>query len=476
VFTQVHREPMPCNLLRGCIEVAQGALMAKAWTDKYIQNLRPTDKKYYDREGRGFTIRVMPSGVKTFLYVYTINGKRQELNLGNYPHTKLSDARNEYSAAYTLVSKDIDPKEHNKAIKEAQDNKENITFKYFADLYLEFSKQHHVDSWHKTNRLSLNNDVLPFWSSRDITSISKRDCIELLERVAQRSKGQVCNVHKAARGVFEYALQRERIEFNPMIKLSKVVPALKETHRDRVLTEQEIRHVWQTLDNTPTSRAIKLILVTAQRPGEVAGLHRNEIAGDTWALPKERAEKGRGEHITHLTETALGLIGDTTDMVFDVKRNSLSQVVSRAKYYGLPRWTPHDLRRTARTLMAKIGIIDEHAEAVLAHCKQGIKKVYNKYEYQEEKKTALLKWETELLRILEQPTIDTKSVTAPIAELINSESPHTTRDPLADFTPPAPLADADLIFFKSPIISFESCHAIIDPLALIEIEVESDKS
>ena len=69
-------------------------------------------------------------------------------------------------------------------------------------------------------------------------------------------------------------------------------------------------------------------------------------------------------------------------------------------YFDLPTWTPHDLRRTARTEMARIGVPEEHAEAVLNHKKQGIVKVYNLHQYADEKKVALLQWEAELLRII----------------------------------------------------------------------------
>lgn len=388
------------------------------FTDKFIQNLKPTDKKVYVRETRGFCLRIMPSGVKTFLYLYTINGKRQELNLGNYPYVKLTDAREAYNDAYKLVNKGIDPKEYNKAIEEAKERARYTTFEHFSTEYMKHSKEHHALAWHKTLDLSLKNDVLPAWQDRDITEIKRRDVIALLETVAKRSPGQAANVHKAVRGVFDYALQREHIEFNPAIGLSKAVPALKGNSRDRILTDQEIKTIWHTLDDSPISKALKLILVTAQRPGEVAGMHINEIEVGVnkplcatcrgcglWTIPQERAEKGKGDHLVYLTPTALELMRELQEcsdgLIFDVKRNSLSQVVSRSKYYNLPRWTPHDLRRTARTLMARIGVIDEHAEAVLAHSKPGIKKVYNRYEYQEEKKAALLKWEAELLRIVQ---------------------------------------------------------------------------
>jgi integrase len=370
------------------------------FTDKYIASLKPTEKKFYVRESRGFTMQVLPSGVKTFLYIYTFEGKRKHLNLGNYPHIKLAEAREKYQEAYTKVVNKIDPCQAESANQTSVP--EFVTFKHFADEFLAWSEQHHSKDLYKINRYSLNNDVLPFWKDVPLLDIRRRDAITLLERVAKRSPGQVQNVHRAARGVFDYALQRDYIEYNPLLKLTKVLPDLKYVPRERTLSEAELKTVWP---NLPAH--LKLILVTAQRPGEIAGLHSREIEYEWWTIPKERAEKGRGDHLVYLTPLALSLIGNVDGFIYPsttpgepIKRMALSRYVHRMKYFDLPRWTPHDLRRTARTMMAKIGIPDEHAEAVIAHCKRGIVGVYNKYEYQEEKKQALLRWEAELLRLI----------------------------------------------------------------------------
>lgn len=382
--------------------------MAKAFTDKYILSLKPTDKKYYKREGRGFTLRIMPSGIKTFLYIYTFEGKRKELNLGTYPQVKLTDAREKYQEAYTKKNNGTDP-----SLVEA--TPDLVTFKHFSNLYLEWSEKNHVAALYKINKYSLNNDVLPYWEDRDIISIRRRDAITLLENVSKRSPGQVSNVQRAARGVFQHAIDRDYIESNPMLRLQKVVPDLKYVPKDRVLTDNEIQTLWPIL---PAS--LKLILLTAQRPGEIAGMHSREVQAGVgkplcttcrscgWlTIPKERALKGRGDHLVYLTKTAMDLIENTDGYFFPsprpdkpIERLSLSRYVNRNKYFNLAKWTPHDLRRTARTHMAKIGIIEEHAEAVIGHCKKGVVNVYNKYDYQEEKKQALIKWEAELLKLV----------------------------------------------------------------------------
>jgi integrase len=389
--------------------------MAKifTFTDKYIQSLQPKDKPYRVVEARGFCVRVLSSGTKSFGYRFTLGGKKQELSLGVYPEVSLKTAREKYTTAYTKHQNGIDPR----YVEPAPTPPENNTFKHFSDLYLIWSKKHHSSAWNKIIDLALKNDVLPFWKDKDITTIGRRDAIALLETVAKRSAGMVGNVHKAAQGVFDYALEREHLEYNPMLRLSKPVPDLKRPSRDRVLTDDEIKHVWKSLDDTPTNRALKLILVTAQRPGEVAGLHTQEMqsgvskpicktcrgCNNIWTIPKERAEKGKGDHLVYLTATAVELTRGIEEdgLVFNVQRSTLSQHVSRRKkFFDLPRWTPHDLRRTARTRLAELRVPNEHAEAVINHAKPGMVGVYNKYEYWEEKKEALIKWETELLRIV----------------------------------------------------------------------------
>jgi len=399
------------------------------FSDKYIAGLKPQDKKYYKRESMGFSIRVMPSGAKTFLYVYTIKGKRQELNLGNYPHTKLQDARVAHQDAYKLVYRGIDPKEHKKALQDSIDNVEDDTFGYFAKEYLDWSEKNHSKSWYKTIKMSLDNDVIPKWKSLPIASIKRRDAISLLEQVASRAPGQAKNVLKATRAVFEYAIHREYIEANPCLRLSKVIPDLKPVTKTRVLTDKELETLWDAIDTGTggerTKAAIKLVLVTAQRPIEVSSMHRSQIEGNWWTMQADTV-KNDETHRVYLTPMALKLIGDGEGYIFPsdrlgtdgqprpIVRQTLSQTVASQNYYGLPVWTPHDLRRTARTCMARIGIQEAHAEAILNHKKQGVVKVYNLHQYDSEKETALLKWEEELLRIIEQPKPERQAESDPL--------------------------------------------------------------
>jgi integrase len=214
--------------------------------------------------------------------------------------------------------------------------------------------------------------------------------------------------------MFSYAVQREMIEYNPFAGVGVAVPQAAAKERDRVLSETEIKHIWETLSNWGNSeyirRAILFILVTGQRPGEVAQLHWNEIEGRVWTIPSERSKNGR-ENRVYLTDLALSLLPETEDYVFPASRgshgplyvNTLSHHLShhvKPEYLGLPRWTPHDLRRTAATGLASLGCSDEIIDEVQNHKKRGIIRTYNRYRYDKEKQEWLVKWSEYLERLI----------------------------------------------------------------------------
>ena len=203
------------------------------------------------------------------------------------------------------------------------------------------------------------------------------------------------------------------------------------------MNETEIKALWANLDagiiSDEIKRALKLILVTAQRPGEVIGMRAAEIDKRWWTIPSERAKNGRA-HRVYLTNLAVSLIGDTKgkDFLFPcphkkkikqieahavgvaVRRNLAWPVTDKngkplfdadgnpvtENKLGIEQFTPHDLRRTAATFLAKMGNMDEVIDAVLNHAKQGVIKVYNQYRYDAEKQKALEAWERKLNSII----------------------------------------------------------------------------
>lgn len=385
--------------------------MAKNFSDKFIKSLKPTDKKYLLREATGFTIQVLPSGTKTFMYIYEVSGKRKYHKLGNYPSVSLEEAREKYNYAVKAQARKEPLEPTPEVIPEPA--KEILTFKDVVDKYILNCRKTDVARWADIKESILVNKFAS-WRDRAIDSIDMDEAIDMIEDEYDIGPGSARNSYRVGHALFEYAILRRYVKHSPFDRMKKIIPSLKSVERTRFLTEKEIYTVWHGISKgggtSSTKRALRLILLTAQRPGEVAGLHRREIDGDWWTIPAHRALKGGRDHRVYLTKTAKELIGDGTGYIFSspvsdsksghVVSTTLSQQVRQSNHYGIDPFRPHDLRRTARTHMSRLKVPREHAEAVLNHAKEGMVKVYDQYEYDEEKKEVLQAWESELLRLV----------------------------------------------------------------------------
>ena len=397
-------------------------------TKKFIEEIKPTGKLFYVRDTqKGFAVRVYPTGAKDFVFIYEFTKRRKHLNLGKVSELSLAEARKEYTKALLLLQSGVDPsvKMSEEKADIYSESGEALTVAELSGLYLEtYSKVHHSPDWNAIVRQCLKSNVVPSWGTRMITDIKRKDAIKFIERIAIKTPGQARTVLRICRGMFEYALEREYVVANPFLKIPKAIPSVRVKERSRVLDDDEIRKVWGMLSSGPgekvTRDALKMVLITGQRPDEVCGMTYDEISENWWTIPASRTKNDKSHRI-FLTPSALAVIGTGEGYVFTslaknkegtkITRRSLSQLVSdenkkksgeiiTPKYFGLPRWTPHDLRRTVRTNMSRLKIPQEHCEAVINHAKEGMVKVYDHHEYDDEKKCALLKWECLLLEIL----------------------------------------------------------------------------
>jgi len=421
------------------------------FTDKFISNLKPKDKMYQQRESEGFGIRVLTTGHKVWVFTYTYDGKRRQMNLGSYPDKSLADARAAYSAAYSVLHDKANPRDpqserDQKHTAERQKREEQRLAFTVADLIKEYIEKHakpEKRGWAEDKRI-LDKDALVVWGKRKAADIKKRDVVLLLESIVERgSPGSANGNFKVIRKMFRFAVQRDIIEHSPCDGVVMPAPL---NRGDRVLSESEIKALWNNLDTCLASdeirNALRLILATGQRPGEVIGMHTNEIDGKWWTIPVERS-KNKKAHRVYLTDTALGLIGPlkvldekTKEMkpkgfIFPcphaekkqgiavnalahvVRKNMVVPVLANGKpvfdekgtpvtenKLGVADFTPHDLRRTAATCMSQIGCMDEVIDAVLNHSKQGVIRTYNLNRYDKEKQQALKAWERKLNSII----------------------------------------------------------------------------
>lgn len=400
------------------------------FTDADVRNMK-TDKRLEDRlEGDGFGVRVYGSGTKIFYYAYTFDGKRRFLNLGEYGTVSLAEARKRHTAAKKKIDEGIDPlleKDMQKA-----ERKRTPFISDFVDEYIRLYAKEHNRGWKEIER-ALKAEIVPRWGKRKITDIKRRDLVLVLDEIKERGAPVMANrVLAYTRKMFSWAVsERAVLESNPFLMMSR--PS-KEKTRERTLSEAEIKAFWHNLDDCRMSnsikRALKLILVTGQRPGEIIGMHCNEIDGAWWEIPADRS-KNKVAHRVFLTKTAKKLIGDAKGYIFesplhpsnpdkippdpgkpyevrtmtrDIKANlphtPESKVVDHLK---IPHFTPHDLRRTAATRWAEMGVSGDLIDRLQNHItrqKQGVGHIYNRYSYAREKQQSLESWERNLLNIV----------------------------------------------------------------------------
>jgi len=416
------------------------------FTDTMIKKLKPEGKKYVRGEGNGFTIRVMPSGVKTWLYAYALDGKRREMPLGGYPDVNLETARDKFEDAKKKVKNGIDPMDEKADADKAR--RDELTFHELAKDYIADNVEGQLvdGSVYDIKRILLavgkngkptRLDDFKEWRSRKVSTISTEDAAKLLKAVCARSPASARNIIKTARPMFTYALARKMVQANPFILagvksfLSKPVQRMLEpTIKTRTLSEDEIRYLWGALSTAKATvevtNALRLMLLTGQRPGEVLGIHSDEIHGNWWTLPKERTkarlDKNRVDHSIFLVPEALQLIGTKTGFIFEspvehkagkpiekrpIAVNALGHMIEENNdYFGLPPWGAHDMRRTCRTFMSDIdGITAKAAEATINHAKEGTGKNYDHHKYLRQIENALTLWRDKLVEIIGGPLV-----------------------------------------------------------------------
>ncbi len=422
------------------------------FTDRYIRNLKPETKIKDIREKNGFGIRIKPDGVKIFFYRYTspVTGARRFLTLGEYPELSLEIARIKYGDAYKSVKAGNDPLEA--AHQEQAERDASPTVKELAEDYIKRHAEVNKKSWFEDKRI-LEKEVYPAWGDRKAQDITKGNIISLLDKIVDRgAPGTANNTFKIVRKMFNWAVKKDRLQASPCISIDMPAPL---NVKDRALNADEIATLWNMLDTSPppvtsqiqskpvkledtatalsmtpeVKNALKLILITAQRPGEVSGMHTDEIDGNWWTIPADRAKNGKAHRVC-LTPLAQGIINQAiatarkdrkipakakySGHIFPcphkakqkpIERHALSRALRRnasedgLTTLGIATFTPHDLRRTAATFMAEQGEMDEVIDAILNHTKQGIIRTYNTYRYDKEKQAALEKWASKLTMI-----------------------------------------------------------------------------
>jgi integrase len=391
-------------------------------TDLFVERAKPPARgriEYFDAAFPGLALRITENGGKSWCAFYRFRGRLRRFTIGGYPAIKPAQARSEAAAALERVRQGVDPAEEKKSRRDMR-TPETDTFGAVAHDYLErhLNKNNRESTFLEAKR-DLEHDALPKWRNRPIASITRRDVIDLVDGIITRGAEVQANRTLARlRALFNWAIEKDRVAVSPVARMK--LPT-QEQPRDRVLNNDEVRWLWQACDETgwPFGPLVKLLLLTAQRRDEVAGMTWTEIdlVKRAWTIPRHRTKNDR-IHEVQLSEAAIevlrsmprigdGLVFTTTSETavsgFSKTKRRLDAGMLQAKWAELgarkgnviPGWTLHDLRRTATTGMAKLKFPPHIADKVLNHVSgtiSGVAAVYNQFEYIDERRDALEAW------------------------------------------------------------------------------------
>ena len=391
-----------------------------------VEKLKPTEKRQEipDDLCTGLYLVVQPTGKKGWQVRYRHGGTHRRMSLGAYPVLSLADARQRARNALAAATEGRDPAAE---VKAAKAPKSEVDRDKVKALIQQFDKRHlsTLKSGAEAKR-QLDRYVVPAWGDRSIREITKRDVRDLLDELMDAGKKTTANlVRLHLSNFFNWCVDRDVIEVPPTLGMK--APA-KTVSRDRVLSDDEIRWFWAACEaeGFPWGPLGKVLLLTGQRLNEVAQITEAEIRADLWHLSADRTKNGRA-HDVPLSKAVRDILaavdridgrpgfiftttGTTPVSGFFKGKSSLAARMERiasqerGEPVEIPRWTFHDLRRTAATGLAKMGIAVRVTEAVLNHVSGtggGIVAVYQRHDFADEKRAALDAWARRVAALIE---------------------------------------------------------------------------
>jgi integrase len=369
----------------------------------------------------GFAVRVTAAGTKSFVLFYRKAGKPHLDTIGRWDENAKGGGLTVLRAiiaakkrADEIQDGTADPRPARTRTMEDGDKRDGETVATMLDKYV----QRYVEKDAKlrgayTIKGTFDRLVKPAIGKVGIYDLRRRHVIEMLDTIADEN-GPVMADRTLAylRSAFNWWAIRDDEFSTPIAKgMARTKP--KERQRDRILSDDEIRDLWTALEAIPNpscyARYVKFVLHTATRRDEAAGMRWSEVDGDLWTVPAARYKTKR-DHAIPLTATARKLIGDkpkdaakrpfvftTTAGEFafsgyskakDALDKKIADLRAASNRESMPDWTLHDLRRTARSLMSRAGVASDHAERAIGHAIGGVRGVYDRHQYLQEKQKA----------------------------------------------------------------------------------------
>jgi integrase len=378
--------------------------MRRTLTDAAVRRLKlpktgQTD--IFDAGYPGLCLRLSHGGRRSWFAFVRVNGRLVRHRLGVFPAMTLAQARDAW--------RDVrERKEANQPLKPPPAPRNSI-----EDVASDWLRRDQEgNAGHHEVKRTIERDVLPEWEGRQIESITRRDCLDILDGIVDRGAvSHARHVHSYLHRMFRWAVGRGILEQSPMADLPRPGSAVK---RDRVLSDDELRRLWFACKaiGWPFGNVVQALLLTAARRAEIGRLEWRELDRDASCirLPASRV-KGREARTIPLCPLAWRILHDGPRIqggryVFSTTGDAPVSGWSKAKaaidrHMGSNAdWRLHDLRRTAATGMERLGVPVMVIESVLGHAKPGILQIYQRHQFEAEKGAALAKWAGKVLSLV----------------------------------------------------------------------------
>jgi integrase len=368
----------------------------------------------WDDDLPGFGVRIR-GGSATWVVQYRVGAQQRRESLGDIRKVELEAARKIARKRFAQAELGTDPVAERAKMRLAEAAAKlslaKVVERYLANKFEQLRPNTYVQA-----RLHLEQYWKPL-SNRSITSIKRADvAARLQELIAERGRTAAARARGNLSALFAWAMREGLCEANPVLNTND--PAEGIEARDRVLSDAELAAVWRACGDDDFGRIVKLLILTGCRREEIGGLKWSEIDLEAGVLtvPGSRT-KNHKTHILGLPTAALDILrsvpkrggrelvfggGSTGFNAWSYATAAMHVRIANAEGKALPHWTLHDLRRSCRTGMGKLGIAPHIAERVLNHAKGGIEAVYDRYRYEGEIKSALASWAEHVLAIVER--------------------------------------------------------------------------
>jgi integrase len=377
-----------------------------------------TEAFFWDDGIPGFGVRLR-GGSRTFIIQYRVGRRQRRESLGLTTKLRLADARRVAQKRFAQIELGQDPAGERKLAEQAEAAK--TPFAATVALYLKSKKGEIRPTTLKAAELHLQK----YWAGlnlKALDSIRRADVAVILQSIInEHGRTAAARARSNLQACFSWAMEQGLVENNPTAGTSNPDP---KTSRDRVLTDDELKTIWNACLDDNFGKIIRLLTLTGCRRNEIGGLRFDEIdlQSGTLTIPGERIKNGRTLQLT-LPAAALEILRSVPRregqvFVFENQRKPtvfcnwsgatvlLNGRIAKATGQPLRAWSLHDVRRSVRTGLSKLGVPPHVAELCIGHVRTGVMGTYDRHAFQKEISVAFERWSAHVADILEDRPSD----------------------------------------------------------------------